>query len=64
MPVIAGARCPPCGGGQGGKGERAQIMDERCKDPGLQPALGLLIDGVPRRRSAGHHAPGRSRAMR
>ncbi len=52
---------PACGGGQGG---RAQIMDERCNDPGLQPALGLLRDGVPRRRSVGHHAPGRSRAMR
>ena len=52
---------PPPAGGQGG---RAQIMDERCNDPGLQPAPGLLIDGVPRRRSVGHHAPGRSRAMR
>ena len=51
---------PPCGGAGG----RAQIMDERCNDPGLQLALGLLIDGVPRRRSVGHHAPGRSRAMR
>ncbi len=40
---------PPCRGGQGG---RAQIMDERRKDPGLQPAPGLLIDGAPRRTAA------------
>ena len=48
---------PPAGGqggqgGQGGAGGRAQIMDERRKDPGLQPALGLLIDGAPRRTAA------------
>ncbi|WP_299644344.1 hypothetical protein, partial [uncultured Chloroflexus sp.] len=51
---------------------RAQIMDERDvlsllkrrKDPSLQLALGLLIDGVPRRQIVGHHALGRFRAMR
>ncbi len=65
MPVIAGARgTPPFPPLRGGRGGRAQIMDERCNAPGLQPAPGLLIDGVPRRRSVGHHAPGRSRAMR
>ena len=40
---------PPCRGGAGG---RTQIMDERRNDPGLQPALGLLIDGAPRRTAA------------
>ncbi len=44
--------------------QRAQIMDERLKDPGLQPALRLLRDGVPRRQIVGHHAPRRSRASR
>ena len=37
---------------------------KRRKDPSLQLALGLLIDGVPRRQIVGHHALGRFRAMR
>ncbi len=45
-------RAPPLSPPAGGQGGRAQIMDERCKDPGFQPALGLLIDGAPRRTAA------------
>ncbi len=56
---------------RGGQGGHAQIMDERRNDPGLQPALGLLIDGAPRRTAAERWAScaralpcGRSSAIR
>ena len=32
-------------------------MDHRLEDSGVDPALGLLVDGLPRREVVWHHAP-------
>ena len=37
--------------------QQAQVVHHLFEDPGLEPALGLLVDGVPRRQVVGHKAP-------
>jgi len=40
--------------------QEAEIMDNGQKHVGLEPALCLLMDGVPRQEIIGHHTPGRA----
>src|SRR5215217_5798596 len=54
-PVVAGPVPALRAGGQAQDGP--QVVNHRLEDSGVDPALGLLVDGLPRREVVWHHAP-------
>lgn len=59
-PTVEGCtRFRQTSGGQAQQG--AQVVGQRIEAAGCQPALSLLVDGLPGRKVVGHQAPRRAR---